>query len=74
MAEHSTLPYDGTTLVEAMHAFGINVRYLGTLVDRLATDTTRCPFIFVWPALLFESLRSPFSRLIALFQFQYRHE
>ena len=71
MAEHSTLPYDGATLIEAMHAFGINVRYIGTLVDRLAADTTRCPFIFVWPALLFESLLE-FSELIALFLEQIR--
>ncbi|XP_029027356.1 clustered mitochondria protein homolog isoform X2 [Betta splendens] len=31
--EHSTLPMDGTTLTEALHQRGINVRYLGTVLE-----------------------------------------
>ncbi|XP_041919207.1 clustered mitochondria protein homolog isoform X1 [Alosa sapidissima] len=31
--DHSALPMDGTTLTEALHQRGINVRYLGTVLD-----------------------------------------
>ncbi|KAF7668862.1 hypothetical protein LDENG_00282870 [Lucifuga dentata] len=33
--DHSTLPMDGATLTEALHQRGINVRYLGTVLDFL---------------------------------------
>ncbi|XP_047247656.1 clustered mitochondria protein homolog isoform X3 [Girardinichthys multiradiatus] len=31
--DHSTLPMDGATLTEALHQRGINVRYLGTVLE-----------------------------------------
>ncbi|XP_075994985.1 clustered mitochondria protein homolog isoform X2 [Genypterus blacodes] len=31
--DHSTLPVDGATLTEALHQRGINVRYLGTVLE-----------------------------------------
>uniref|UniRef100_A0A3P9QE97 Clustered mitochondria protein homolog n=1 Tax=Poecilia reticulata TaxID=8081 RepID=A0A3P9QE97_POERE len=31
--DHSTLPMDGATLTEALHQRGINVRYLGTVME-----------------------------------------
>ncbi|XP_037533397.1 clustered mitochondria protein homolog isoform X1 [Nematolebias whitei] len=31
--DHSTLPLDGVTLTEALHQRGINVRYLGTVLE-----------------------------------------
>ncbi|XP_051963038.1 clustered mitochondria protein homolog isoform X4 [Xyrauchen texanus] len=31
--EHSSLPMDGATLTEALHQRGINVRYLGTMLE-----------------------------------------
>lgn len=31
--DHSTLPMDGATLTEALHQRGINVRYLGTILE-----------------------------------------
>ncbi|XP_046389618.1 clustered mitochondria protein homolog isoform X2 [Ischnura elegans] len=34
--DHSAAPMDGTTLCEAMHNRGINVRYLGKIADMLA--------------------------------------
>ncbi|XP_071445866.1 clustered mitochondria protein homolog isoform X2 [Hetaerina americana] len=34
--DHSSAPMDGTTLCEAMHNRGINVRYLGKIADMLA--------------------------------------
>jgi protein TIF31 len=36
LCDHSIYIIDGATLCETMHARGINVRYLGTLVDLLA--------------------------------------
>ncbi|XP_022252405.1 clustered mitochondria protein homolog [Limulus polyphemus] len=34
--EHSTSPIDGTTLTEALHSRGINIRYLGKVAEMLA--------------------------------------
>ncbi|XP_076363788.1 clustered mitochondria protein homolog isoform X2 [Tachypleus tridentatus] len=34
--EHSTSPIDGTTLIEALHSRGINIRYLGKVAEMLA--------------------------------------
>lgn len=31
--DHSALPLDGVTLTEALHQRGINVRYLGTVLE-----------------------------------------
>lgn len=31
--DHSALPMDGATLTEALHQRGINIRYLGTVLD-----------------------------------------
>ena len=31
--DHSALPMDGATLTEALHQRGINVRYLGTVLE-----------------------------------------
>lgn len=31
--DHSALPMDGATLTEALHQRGINVRYLGSVLD-----------------------------------------
>ncbi|XP_039526585.1 clustered mitochondria protein homolog isoform X4 [Pimephales promelas] len=31
--DHSTLPMDGATMIEALHQRGINIRYLGTVLE-----------------------------------------
>ncbi|XP_066502027.1 clustered mitochondria protein homolog isoform X2 [Hoplias malabaricus] len=31
--DHTTMPMDGVTLTEALHQYGINVRYLGTVLE-----------------------------------------
>lgn len=31
--DHSALPMDGATLTEALHQRGINIRYLGTVLE-----------------------------------------
>lgn len=31
--DHSSLPMDGATMAEALHQRGINVRYLGTVLE-----------------------------------------
>ncbi|XP_027033032.1 clustered mitochondria protein homolog isoform X2 [Tachysurus fulvidraco] len=32
-ADHTTMPTDGFTLTEALHQYGINIRYLGTVLE-----------------------------------------
>lgn len=43
LCDHSIYIIDGATLCETMHARGINVRYLGTLVDLLAKHEHQQP-------------------------------
>lgn len=31
--DHTTMPMDGFTLTEALHRHGINIRYLGTVLE-----------------------------------------
>ncbi|MGH0153051.1 UNVERIFIED_CONTAM: hypothetical protein FKN15_023977 [Acipenser sinensis] len=39
--DHNALPMDGATLTEALHQHGINVRYLGTVLDFISKTPAR---------------------------------
>ncbi|XP_076130997.1 clustered mitochondria protein homolog [Alosa pseudoharengus] len=39
--DHTTLPMDGATLTEALHRHGVNVRYLGTVVEAIESMPER---------------------------------
>ncbi|XP_062867426.1 clustered mitochondria protein homolog [Trichomycterus rosablanca] len=46
--DHTTMPMDGTTLTEALHHHGINIRYLGTLLEFIekAPQRTRLDHVY----------------------------
>lgn len=49
--DHSALPADGATLTEALHQRGINIRYLGTVLEFVEKTPTKAQLehIYVRP-------------------------
>ncbi|CAH2295223.1 clustered mitochondria homolog [Pelobates cultripes] len=51
---HIIVPMDGKTLTEAIHAHGINVRYLGTIAETIAELDDRQPLDYIYRIVIME--------------------
>ncbi|KAM8960689.1 clustered mitochondria protein homolog [Pelodytes ibericus] len=51
---HIVVPLDGKTLTEAVHAHGINIRYLGTIAEMMSQLEDHQPLDYVYRILIIE--------------------
>lgn len=54
--DHSALPMDGATLTEALHQRGINVRYLGSVLEFVEKTPAKAQLEHVYVSLTYERM------------------